>query len=380
MRIVFTSDFVDLENIGGAGRVLWELAGGLLRRGHRLTFVVGGPEARSGNVDHPAGRIRWISFPYPREGRRGPRFVFDVRRRVRAAYRLAGPADVVVHNQPLTADALSASCTPSVYLFHSPWPAEFVAERFGDDQLPQRMSRGWITHLQTSLRARVEGRAVRRARTVVTLSEHMRQRACSMYGVDPRRVLVCPGGVDLDRFSPKGEVERRSLRARRSVDAETLVFACVRRLVPRTGVDLLVDALSMADTQLPPWRAWIAGRGPQESSLDAMIRGSSVGSRIERLGYVSDSELTDLYCAADATLVPTRALEGFGLSTLESMACGTPVIATPIGGSVELLEQCPMCRLAPTATAEGLAAAMIDWAGTIARSAGARGTTRRFVE
>ncbi len=363
MRILITSDYIDIDNIGGAGRVLWELAGELLRRGYEVSFLVGGPQAQHREVEHPAGSIEWLSFPYRTSGPRGLRFLGEVRSAVRGGITQLHPPDLIIHNQPLSADALRQLDVPSIYLFHSPWPNEFVADRFGDDQLPRGLSRGVKTRVHVDLRRRIERRAVVAADASITLSRHMHDRLLSLYPVDPATVTICPGGVDLDRFSPVDDDRRRSIRESWGVADGEFVMACVRRLVPRTGVDLLIDALGRLadDPELPPWRVAIAGRGPLAAGIRAKAQRRHIDGRLSLLGYIPDDELADLYRGADVAVVPTRALEGFGLSTLESLACGTPVVATPVGGSVEILERLEPSFLCSKPTAEALAARLKHW-------------------
>ncbi len=84
---------------------------------------------------------------------------------------------------------------------------------------------------------------------------------------------------------------------------------------------------------MPSWS--LPGRGPLEHELRAQATASGLGERILFTGFVPDDDLPKIYAAADFSIVPSEALEGFGLTTLESLACGTPVLVTPVGGLPE---------------------------------------------
>ena len=78
------------------------------------------------------------------------------------------------------------------------------------------------------------------------------------------------------------------------------------------------------------------------------------------VGRISDSDLVNSYRTADLVVMPSQALEGFGLTTAEALACGTPVVGTPIGATPELLAGIDPALVAADATPEGIAAAVVD--------------------
>jgi glycosyltransferase involved in cell wall biosynthesis len=200
----------------------------------------------------------------------------------------------------------------------------------------------------------VEGRLLRRAERVVVLSRYTAGLAADRYGVEPARIAVIPPGVDLDRFQPG---DRSAARARLGIADGVAVAVTVRRLVRRTGVDLLLEAWRRAPG--PDGAVLlIAGTGVEGDRLRAEAAGMD---SVRFLGAVDDAELADLYRAADVSVVPSRSLEGFGLVVLESLACGTPVVGTTVGGLPEVLADRPGClAVEPTAEAlaEGLALAL----------------------
>ncbi len=208
----------------------------------------------------------------------------------------------------------------TVVHFQGPWAQENVAQGDGS-RVRQTMRRG------------IERAVYRRAGRVVVLSSAFRRLLVEGYGVSPWRVCVHPPGVDLQRFAPG---DRLAARERLGLQGVGFVATCVRRLVPRMGIDLLIDAWAHALADLPAGaRLLIAGDGPQRDALQARIERLALSDDVRLLGAVSDDALADLYRAADVGIVPTRAFEGFGLVVIEAAACGTPTIVTSVGGLPE---------------------------------------------
>jgi glycosyltransferase involved in cell wall biosynthesis len=129
----------------------------------------------------------------------------------------------------------------------------------------------------------------------------------------------------------------------------------VRRLTPRTGVDVLLQAFAHVDDDTV---LLVAGEGPERERLERLAYELGVAGSVRFLGGVSEERLVELYRAADVTVVPSVSLEGFGLVVLESLACGTPVIGSDVGGLPEALADLePRCVVPagdPAALAERL--------------------------
>lgn len=202
--------------------------------------------------------------------------------------------------------------------FHGPWAAEAASAR----------GVGKLGYLARTL---LERAVYRRAELCVTLTSAFRRELVESYGVSPWRIAVIPPGVDQDHFHP---VNRDDARQHFAVRNETFVVCCVRRLVPRMGISTLLEAWSEAfDTGGS--LLLIAGEGDERPHLEATIRRLGLDHTVRLLGRISDDELLSLYSAADLNVVPSRAIEGFGLTVLEAAACGTPSVVTAVGGLPE---------------------------------------------
>jgi len=205
---------------------------------------------------------------------------------------------------------------PLVVHFQGPWAREAAAT-------------GGVGRGSVFARALVERSVYRHAARVVTLSGAFGRLVARDYGVSPWRIDIVRPGVDLDRFRPG---DMTAARAEFGLAPDVPVVLAVRRLVPRTGVDGLIDAWRGLDDGAAV--LVLAGEGPERPALEARVRAH--GLRYVRfLGAVPDAQLPTLYRAADLCVVPSVALEGFGLVVLESLASGTPVLVTDVGGLPE---------------------------------------------
>ncbi len=232
---------------------------------------------------------------------------------------------------------------PLVVHFQGPWAEESAVE--GQAR--------WAV----ALKARVERAVYRRADLVVTLSGAFRRIAVERYGVSPWATRVMPPGVDLEAFSPG---DRLRAREALGLGPRQHVVVSVRRLAPRMGLDDLLEAWAKAVPELDDPVLLVVGEGPLRAELEARARILSVTNRVRFLGRVADATLVNCFRAADLSVVPSRALEGYGLVVLESLACGTPVIATDTGGLPEALAGLPGHLTVPARDPGALAQALLD--------------------
>ena len=157
----------------------------------------------------------------------------------------------------------------------------------------------------------------RRSR-IVTLSQSSKAEIVERLHLPADRITVTPPGVE-ERFTPGGE------------RSSTPLVVAVGRLVPVKQFHLLIEALVGLRTTLPELRAVIAGEGYERPALEALISAHGAGEWIELPGFVDDDALVDLY--RSAWVVASSSLrEGWGMTVTEAGACGTPAVATRIGG------------------------------------------------
>ncbi len=170
-------------------------------------------------------------------------------------------------------------------------------------------------------------RMARAAAKVITVSDALR-RALIALGVEPPRIETLRNGVDTDFFAPVPQQE-----ARRELGfPEGPLVVSVGNLAEEKGHDLVLDAAA----RIPGLQTVIVGAGPQRSALESRVRTLGIGDRTTFLGNLPQDRLRQVYSAADVLALGSRR-EGWPNVLLEAMACGTPVVATNVGGVPEIV-------------------------------------------
>ncbi|MNS26440.1 GDP-mannose-dependent alpha-(1-6)-phosphatidylinositol monomannoside mannosyltransferase [compost metagenome] len=349
------------DNPGGGGRYLADIAKGLAARGHRVTVLV--PRLAP---EHPAaedmdgvrverfraqGLAAKLAVPHAEVTRlareRGP---FDV---VHSHFALYGVGPLW---HPAAANARR------ITQFQGPWAAESRVEGEG--------------RVSVAIKHAIERLAYRRSHDLIVLSDDFKQKLTAGYGIDPAHVHVIPAAVDQARFQPPAS--KAAVRQALGIGPGPALFA-MRRLVRRMGIEVLLDAFAKVLAAHPEATLRLAGTGPIEQELRARALSLGLGEAVSWLGRVSDADLVRHYQAADFTVVPTVALEGFGLITVESLACGTPVVGTAEGGTAEILRPFAPQLLVPPGQPDALADKLLALlAGTEPTPDGA--ACRRYAE
>jgi phosphatidylinositol alpha-1,6-mannosyltransferase len=154
-------------------------------------------------------------------------------------------------------------------------------------------------------------------------------------------VVVVPPGVDIERFHPLSEAERREARVRFALPLEAPLVVSVSRLVPRKGMDVLIKAVGLLRASIPDVVVAIGGAGRDRNRLDALVTSEGLGGSVRMLGRVPDDDLPLLDGCADvwAMLCRDRWLgleqEGFGIVFLEAAAAGVAQVTGRSGGAHE---------------------------------------------
>ncbi len=178
-------------------------------------------------------------------------------------------------------------------------------------------------------------RSARRARFVLTVSEFSRKAIIERYGLPENKVLVTPNGVDRNRFNrsiPEQELEELKKR----YDLLSPFLLCVGRLEPRKNLERLIRAFArLHSRRAPDFRLVLAGQ--KDYRFESIFREAEKlpSGMVRFLGPVADRDLPALYNLAHGLAFPSL-VEGFGMPVLESMACGTPVMASRRGALPEV--------------------------------------------
>ncbi len=173
-------------------------------------------------------------------------------------------------------------------------------------------------------------------------------------GVPPMRIEVVPGGIDLERFEKLPR--RETMREQFFVPQDRPVLLCVGRFMRYKGYDVALQAMERVWQHFPEADLWLAGDGPDNTRLVKMVAQCSRPHHVRFFGYWSAVE--ELYAAADVLLAPAREA-GLGLSTMEAIACGLPVVATDIPAMRRLIQHERTGLLVPRENPDALAQAAL---------------------
>lgn len=187
-------------------------------------------------------------------------------------------------------------------------------------------------------------------------------------GASREKSLAIRNGVDLQRFSV---VDRKEARKAVGIDHQGLLLLSVGNLIELKGHHLLIEMMA----QFPEAKLAIVGAGPMRSELQALAASRGVAEQVIFAGQQANDTLKNWFSAADALLLASSR-EGWANVLLESMACGTPVVATRVNGTPEVVASLEAGRLADVRDVEHLKFAL----QSLLADYPARANVRRYAE
>ncbi len=189
---------------------------------------------------------------------------------------------------------------------------------------------------------------------IVVASNHEKELLASLYGAASERIAVVPCGVDLDLFAP---MDKEFARRRLGLRSTERIILFVGRIEPLKGIDILIDAAAQLHEDENFAVLIVGGDARAQEQIDALRSQAAalgVDHHISFVGAVEHHELPLYYNAADVCVVPSH-YESFGLVAVESMACGTPVVASRVGGLTTTISDGETGYLIPWRCAEPFA-------------------------
>ncbi len=216
---------------------------------------------------------------------------------------------------------------PFVQTVHGVLADEYFQARLrGGLSARQRLANFFMWQL-----ARHERESAQKASLVVTISNYSKRRILQLYGVDEGKIRLVPNGVDTDRFKPAGDCTEPKQRLRIG-NRPSVLF--VGRLIPRKGLQYLLDAAKTVVKEQRDVLFVIVGNGPLRGSLTTQVQASGLAANFRFMGDTSEKDLTDAYRCTDLFALPSIQ-EGQGIALLEAQASAKPVVAFNVSGVAE---------------------------------------------
>ena len=427
MNILSLIDFFNPECLGGAARVFYETNRVLAQKGHFVEAICrgqgaegmehgrGGAEHRTSNIEHSTSNEENPDNPFstsdlgPRTTDHGKQVIFhsypDIEgnqfkkikyygrsiKKLFNEYLSENKPDLIILHSSSAAfglyDELRKTDIPIIYYFHSPWNREYeiiADKKCCGIQCP-------VVSILSAVRKRHERKYLKLASGIITLSKSMQDILLEVHPAAKNvPLLIDPGAANEEVYSPAAnEDARKNIRKEFGLNEDAFCIITSRRLVPRTGVDVLIKAFAEvkrkhraesiehgeekerisnieqeimnSEGKSRSIKLILTGGGISADFLKQLAVELGVGEDVIFTGHVSEEDLAKYYRCSDLFVMPTKFLEGFGLSTVEAMASGLPVIGTDIGGTPEILRKISDELIIPECSVESIFAKIAEF-------------------
>jgi glycosyltransferase involved in cell wall biosynthesis len=339
MKILIVTQYWYDDHFGGSYKVAADQAKQLIKKGHTVTvlcerFYNKLPKYKKTTEGIKIYRYgsESISNKWAGSSRAG---VYQLPKKLKEIKGNGKKWDIAILHHPFPAYGFFKAKLkiPALYLFHASTKREVEIEgtnrNFSDFQpIVSKLFKTWV--------GVIEKKALKKSNKISVLSNFSKQILLETYPFCKDKMTILPSGMDLKKFVP-GDLNKS--RDELKISKNKKILLTVRRLTPRMGLDNLIDAMKEVVKHNPDTRLIIVGQGNLKNELQNKIDNSRLSTNIKLLGKVPENKLQLYYNAADLFVLPTIAFEGLGISTLEALASGLPVLGTPIGATPELLEK-----------------------------------------
>ncbi len=241
---------------------------------------------------------------------------------------------------------------PAFYTFHSPWHEEYEIRAARKKFRP-------LKPVFSFLRKKAERYVLSYCVKIAAESFYMAKKLKEIHGFDCEVFYL---GTDTKKFRPLTQIEKIEARKKFFLPLDKKIFFALRNLEPRIGLDNLIRAAVLVKKEKRgEFVVVIGGDGSMRKELEELSISLKLKDEVLFKGKIDDKDLPLFYGACDAFILPTAFLEGFGLVSAEAMACGIPVLATPVGANTEIAGALDKSLLFETKEPESIAAGILSF-------------------
>lgn len=335
MKILFVAD-VSIKNVTcGAERVLYEQSFRLAEKGHDV-FIITRKLPFHTSSDEFINQVH--EFRYGIKKFNFVAYIFStVLNSIRVFSKLTekNSFDVINFHQPFSALGINLTSKSKkikkVYTCNSLAFEEYETR----NPKPTKFLPKIGYQMNSYFRKWIENFCISKSDLIIVASEFTKDKLIEHHHLKPEKINVLPLGVDLDKF--QFNENKSTARKLLGLSEERFILFTVRNLIPRMGLENLIYAMKEVIKSIKNILLIIGGEGELRIKLQNLISEFNLSGSVKLQGFIPEEELPLYHQAADFFVLPTRYLEGFGLVTVEALACGTPVLGTPIGGTKEIL-------------------------------------------
>jgi D-inositol-3-phosphate glycosyltransferase len=365
MLSVHTSPLATLggKETGGMNVYVRDLSRELSRRGLAVDVYTRSQDPARPRVQELAGRGRVIQV------KAGPEQPYNKNRVVDHLAEFVAGVELFAGEQQLTYDLIYSHYWLSGLVareLRRAWRVPFAQMFHTLAEMKNRVAQPG--ERETEFRANSEGEIMAFADTLIAATPLEKNQMTWLYGAAPDKIEVVPPGVDLERFKPMDQAEARR---KIGIPPEDRMILFVGRIQPLKGIDILIRALGLVKRREPELArrlcVSIIGGDPQPDSeveeaeferLESLRRELGIGDLVTFLGAKDQDTLVYYYAAAEMVVMPSH-YESFGMVAIEAMACGTPVVASDVGGLTFSIEDGYNGYLVPGRDPQALASKII---------------------
>lgn len=334
-RILFLSGTYFPEAPGGSDRIAFDLAREATKT-FEVWFLCQDVKRTKKDYENING-INIVRYRIAKAGKYNPLKPRDHLIQVRRSLEKYMPGQInIVHSHTLLPyfeilKSLQHDSTKFIFTIHSPAIRELEISWFGDNALDKLKLFFGLPVIR-----KIERKCIESSHAITFLSQYTKKLIIDDYGRDIiNSSHIIPGWVDESML--QGEKNKDDCRKLLGWERDSYIIFCIRRLEARMGLDALISAISIVRKEYQNIRVYIGGTGSLERSLRRQIDQLRLGNHVKLLGFIREDLLPLMYRASDTTIVPSRSLECFGLTTLESLYCRTPVLVSPVGALPEIM-------------------------------------------